>query len=63
MRKQKNQFHIEIKPINPKIKNKMPESFCIAFSEICLFKNLPKIIAIKSHTTIAEIAPKISENL
>ena len=27
-------------------RNKMPESFCIDFSEICLFKNLPKIIAI-----------------
>lgn len=52
--------YFDIKPIIPNIKNKRPESFFIASSEICLFKILPKIIAIKSHTTIAEIAPKIS---
>ena len=31
--------------MNPKIRNKIPENFCIAFSEMYLFKNLPKIIA------------------
>lgn len=38
----------------------MPDNFCIAFSEIYLFKNLPNKIAIKSQTTIAQILPTIN---
>ena len=47
-------------PNIPKIKNNMPENFWIIFSGIFLFKAFPNIIAIKSDTIIANIAPKTS---
>jgi len=46
-------------PIIPNNKNKIPDNFCIVFSEIYLFKNFPNKMAIKSHATIAQMAPAI----
>ena len=50
-------------PTNPKIKNKIPENFCITFSENFLLKTFPNIIAIKSLNTIATTAPNIKSIL
>ena len=56
-------FNVGSNPIKPKIRNRIPENFCIVVSDIFLLKTFPNTIAIKSLAIIAATAPKISRSL